>query len=112
MLLDPKIKQIDILFSTQHLNIQLTVNSLYDKIFKQNALRNYLTEYSFPDNVHLAVIEKMDPTLARVARSIHSRLIDYEFYEIDDGNMRVSSVEIMSPYTLLVRLESYDDVPF
>jgi hypothetical protein len=112
MLLDPEIKQIDILFSTQHLNIELTVNSLYDKISKQSALRNYLSEYSFPDNTQLAVIEALDPILAKVARSIHSRLVDYEFYEIDDGNMRVSSVDIVAPYTLLVRLERYNDIPF
>lgn len=102
-------KYIDILFSTRNVPVICDFNIHNDKLRKEEILKTYLKEYDNNDRIQLAVIDALDPVFSDIAYSIHSRLIDYNFYGLDDGYIKVSNVNILTPYTVLVRMERLND---
>jgi hypothetical protein len=95
--------QIDILFSTKDNDLYIDIEDVNDKEKKENLLLSYLIEHGTGDITQLAVIDVMDPVLSCIARSINDKLIEYNFYEFEAETIKINSVKILTPYTVLVR---------
>ncbi len=98
-------EHIDILLSTFNSGLFIPIQNAEDRKVKEEYLLRYLREHVYNDPPQLAVIYMIDPVFSDIATALHRKLIDYNFYDLENGFITISSVQILTMYTVLIRFE-------